>query len=165
MLTQHRQNIAKKAGTIKSMYKSPALDTFTDPSLASIGAKLDDLKLGQAAMHKDLKIGFNKLDASFNMLTFKITDDLSMLAKDVKKTLIAHSDSKTKREYPSVYMMIPKAKPKGVFNLLSNITKVMYDIHCFCEFQFKIDDSKEGYTALWHPVETDPGQYLFLCNS
>ena len=54
-------------------------------------------------MHKDLKIGFNKLDASFNMLTFKITDDLSMLAKDVKKTLIAHSDSKTKREYPSVH--------------------------------------------------------------
>ena len=99
------------------------------------------------------------MDASFDMLTFKISDDLTTLGKDIKKTLIAHSENKTLREYPSVYMIIPKAKLKGVFNLLTNLTKDMYDIHCFCEFQFAFGDSKEC-TALWHPVETEAGQFF-----
>ena len=140
---------------VKELYSNePHIDFPMHPGLAEINSKLDYLTAGQSAMHSDLKQGFTDMSVRFDMLNIKIDATTAQLAKTITKALIEHSSKMTKRGYPSVYMLIPHTKPKGLFSMLN--TKDVYNLYCLCEFQCASDDTTEP-AALWHPVYTEFG--------
>ena len=116
-----------------------------------------DMKTQQESARQLQEKAFMSMSAQLSKSTNEVIASVRSAAADVAQRIISNTDNRAKREYPCVYLMVPQSKPKGVFNILSNLGKVAFDCYCLCEFQCESEDS--DLAPLWHPVGTDVGPF------